>query len=146
MTVLLVEDRADDRELFEEVLRAAGYRVMLASSGLAGYEQALADRPDVVIADIMMPGPLDGIELTRKLRMNARTHDTSVILLTAHSVPETREEALRAGAVTFLTKPCPPDVLVKEVGTALSRRQHTMRTVVSAAADWSPPRPARRKT
>jgi CheY-like chemotaxis protein len=87
---------------------------------LSGYEQAVSDLPSIIVADIRMPGILDGFELTRKLKVNTATRAIPIIVLTAYADDETRTEALRAGAALFLTKPCAPDVLLAAIKRLLA--------------------------
>src|SRR5436305_1565752 len=73
-TILVVEDDTRSARMFSATMSAAGHRVLLASSGEQA-EQLISDElPDLILCDICLPG-IDGIELTRKLRAQARTRD-----------------------------------------------------------------------
>lgn len=130
--------------MFDHVLRSAGFRVTEAADGLTGYQRAAANPPDIIIADVMMPGPLDGIELTRKLRMNEATRSVPVLVLTANTLDDVRQQAERAGAVAFLTKPCAPETLVGALDALLP--PHPARTARTGRSPGTGKRKRGRKT
>ena len=102
--VLIVDD---DREIVRGLtirLRAAGHEVRCAYDGAAGLAAAGADRPDVIVLDIRMPG-LDGFTVLAKLRERADTHGIAVIVISANGVESVRARALELGARHFLVKP-----------------------------------------
>ncbi|MDO8485722.1 MAG: response regulator [Candidatus Limnocylindrales bacterium] len=101
--VLVVDDSITTRTLEKNILSAAGFEVTLAVDGLEALRAIRANRPDVVVSDVAMPG-LDGIGLTRQLRANDATHDLPIILVTSLDAPEQRDEGLVAGADAYLTK------------------------------------------
>jgi len=84
------------RELFHLYFTTIGFAVVTASDGLEGLYQARAERPDVVITDVFMPG-LNGFEFIRELRADPELKDLTIIALTA-GTQENRDEALKAGA------------------------------------------------
>jgi PAS domain S-box-containing protein len=110
--VLVVDDRLDERQLFEFVLKQAGGDVRTAS----GAEQAIAIfeswRPDVLVSDIAMPDE-DGYALLKKLR--SRHPDLPAIAVTAHARHEDRERALNAGFNLYVAKPVDPARLTEAV-------------------------------
>ena len=118
--VLLIDDSEDDRAAYRDVLTEAGFSVQEVADPLSAYQQAVVDLPAIIVADIRMPGILDGIELTRKLKVNTATRAIPIIVLTAYADDETRTEALRAGAALFLIKPCAPDVLLAAIKRLLA--------------------------
>ena len=120
LTVLLVDDSATDREAYARALAHAGFTAIEAADPLTAYKQVTETLPDLIVVDVMMPGVLDGIELTRKFTFKETTRTVPIIVLTAFV--DTRADAERAGAAAFLTKPCSPDVLVANVRRLLSAR------------------------
>ncbi len=120
LNVLLIDDSEDDRSAYGDVLTEAGFSVREVTDPWSAYQQAVADLPAIIVADIRMPGPLDGIELTRKLKSNKATRAIPIIILTAYSGDDTLAEAIRAGAALFLTKPCAPDVLLVAIRRLLA--------------------------
>ena len=122
--VLLVDDLADQRELYRQYLEFAGYDVAVARDGFEAVDCALRVRPEVVIMDLAMPG-LDGFETTQRLKRLDATRGIPVIALTAHGeLP--REWALTAGCAAYLKKPCYPHDLASEISAVLAKA-HTYR-------------------
>jgi CheY-like chemotaxis protein len=113
-SVLLVDDAANERARYAESLRDFGFRTREAGDALTAYQQAVADPPDIIITEILMPGVLDGIGLTRKLTANPQTRMIVIVVLSGCATRVRREEAARAGVVCFLTKPCRPADLASE--------------------------------
>ena len=101
--VLVADDNADLRAYLGQLL-GDRWRVAFAADGQQALEQALADPPDLVLCDVMMPG-LDGLALLARLRGDERTRTCPVILLSARAGDEAREEGLAAGADDYITKP-----------------------------------------
>tara|TARA_A100001037_G_scaffold306864_1_gene357681 strand:+ start:23054 stop:23734 length:681 start_codon:yes stop_codon:yes gene_type:complete len=118
--VLIVEDEPDVADLVTFNLRRAGYQTEVAHDGLLGLQKALADKPDLVLLDLMLPGK-DGIAVCKDLRSNRRTMDTPVIILTARSEVEDRIQGLEVGADDYLTKPFSPKELLLRVESLLRR-------------------------
>jgi two-component system response regulator AtoC len=116
-TVLVVEDEEKLRRVVELQLKTAGYDVEQA--GTAEEAIKLADRADVIITDLRLPG-ISGLELLQQLR--SQDLRTPVIVMTAFGSIETAVEAMKAGAVDFLPKPFSIDHLMTVVGKALEMR------------------------
>jgi DNA-binding response OmpR family regulator len=103
--LLVVEDDPDILNLLHTTLTFKGYRVVTARNGREGLDIVHAERPSIVIADIMMP-QLDGFGLVHRLRINPLTRDIPVIFITATYVTEEDQEfALEIGATRFIQKP-----------------------------------------
>lgn len=118
--VLIVDDFDDSREMMAEFLRISGFSVLEASDGKEALDRATSDLPDAVVMDLTLP-VMDGWEATRRLKADARTSHIPVIALTGHSSSH-GEEALTAGCVALLTKPCMPDVLEAKLREVLASR------------------------
>ena len=112
--VLLVDDAEDNREVYEQFLKFAVFRVEIAVDGVEAVEKAASLRPDVIVMDLSLPR-LDGWEATRRIKAAAETRDIPVIALTGHAVSESKRKAQEVGCSGYLTKPCLPDVLVSEI-------------------------------
>ncbi len=119
-TVLVIDDERDLVELVRYALEREGFDVLGAPDGEAGFALALERRPDVIVLDRMMPGP-DGVEICRRLRLEQRTADVPVILLTARSAEEERVRGLNAGADDYVVKPFSPRELVARIRARLRR-------------------------
>jgi two-component system response regulator MprA len=99
--VLAIDDNEDARVLLRIVLKRAGYRVNLGEDGQDGLNKFAAQRPDLVIVDLMMPG-ISGKEVIAKIR--AESPSTPILAYTAMDSPKDRNEALAAGANEVLVK------------------------------------------
>ena len=121
-TVLVVEDDAPLRRMVSIFLRAAGYHVRPAEDGSSGLALARDERPDLVLLDLMMPG-LDGWEVLRRIKGDARTAAIPVLVLTASVDAPLTEQALRLGATRFLAKPIDSRVLVEHVDAVLGQAE-----------------------
>jgi len=102
--VLVVDDIEQNRKLLSDKLKNEYFHVITAVDGEDGVEKALAEEPDVILMDIMMP-KLNGIDACRKLKNDPRTEHSPIVLVTALNEREDRLRGLGAGADDFLTKP-----------------------------------------
>jgi CheY-like chemotaxis protein len=109
--VLLVDDDASVRRLCTEVLRRAGFETIEAESGRHGLDLARLNPPDLLLADILMPG-LDGFELAEALRRDEATRAIPVVYLSGEREPSDRMRAHALGVAAFVTKPFDPGALV----------------------------------
>jgi signal transduction histidine kinase len=121
-TILVVDDNEANRALARGALEDEGYRVVLADSGAAGVEAFSRESPDCVLMDVRMPG-MDGFAACTAIRALPGGTETPVLFLTALRDVDTFDEALKAGADDFLTKPVRPAELVVRVDTALKMRR-----------------------
>jgi two-component system, OmpR family, response regulator len=113
--ILLVDDEQDIRQVAAFSLRKIGqFEVSLASSGEEGMQMALAEKPDAIIVDMMMPG-MDGMTLFEKLRKNPETQNIPVIFMTAKAQPKEIEEYMARGACGVIAKPFDPMTLPQEI-------------------------------
>jgi signal transduction histidine kinase/DNA-binding response OmpR family regulator len=119
--VLLAEDNADMRAYARRIL-GERWAVTAVGDGDAALASARASLPDLVVADVMMPG-LDGFGLLRALRADPRTRGVPVLLLSARAGEEARVEGLRAGADDYLVKPFSAPELVARVAIHLQLGQ-----------------------
>jgi two-component system cell cycle response regulator DivK len=120
--VLIVEDDPETRRFYVDGLKLHGFRTAEAHNGYQALEKAFATRPDLVLADIEIPG-IDGIELCRRLRADLRTRDVPVLAVTGYEERRYRDRAMTAGADRVLIKPCEPDRLVRDVRELVSHRR-----------------------
>jgi CheY-like chemotaxis protein len=116
-----VNDALDEREMYARTLRASGYQALEAATFTAAYQIATTNRLDIVVTDVRIAGAISGLELTRRLRNDARTSTVPIIMLTNVSRPQDREVALKAGADTFLDKPVPAAMLKAEILRLLAK-------------------------
>ena len=119
-TILIVDDEPDLVELIEYTLVAEGFRVLTARAGAEGRALAEAERPDLVVLDIMMP-KMDGVELTARLRENGALRLTPILMLTARTAEGDEIAGLDAGADDYLPKPVSTRRLVSRIRALLRR-------------------------
>lgn len=118
LTILVAEDYDPIRRLLDQLLRSAGYDVLLAANGEELVRLALGRRPDLVLTDLEMP-LLDGYDAIRQLRADARTAATPLLAMSGRD--DIAGLALDAGADDFVVKPFSLDWLLALVGEHLRR-------------------------
>jgi two-component system, cell cycle response regulator DivK len=123
--VLVVDDFADNREMYSEYLTYCGYEVIEAKNGKEAIEAAQDRTPDIIIMDLSLP-VMDGWEATRRLKANDRTRGIPVVALTGHALAGHSQGAREAGCDSFLAKPCLPDQLVAEIKRLLETGKATI--------------------
>jgi DNA-binding NtrC family response regulator len=121
--ILVVDDEANARTALAELLREEGYDVETAADAFKAMGKIDAFGPHLVLTDLKMPG-MDGIELMKKIR--ATSKDCAVIVMTAFGAVESAVEAMRAGAVDYLTKPINFDELLIMTQRALEQERLRM--------------------
>ena len=117
--VLVVDDFADNREMYSEYLSFSGYDVIEARNGKEAVDAAQERLPDIIIMDLSLP-VMDGWEATRRLKADDRTRRIPVVALTGHALAGHSKGAKDAGCDSFLAKPCLPDQLVAEIRRMLA--------------------------
>src|SRR5262249_40816844 len=102
--ILVVDDTVHNVKMLVDLLTARGYATVTAASGPEALERVEAERPDLVLLDVMMPG-MDGYEVCRRIRANPDYGILPVVMVTALDPTRERVKGLDAGADDFLTKP-----------------------------------------
>jgi len=120
MKILYVEDNDDNVYVVRNRLARIGHTVVVATDGEQGVAMAIAERPDLILMDLRMPG-LDGWEATRRLKAHADTRHIPVIALSAHAMTGDRERALAAGCDDYDTKPIDFARLRGKIDAALAK-------------------------
>jgi anti-anti-sigma factor len=136
--VLVADDNADMREYLLRLL-SPHHTVTAVPDGRAALEAALADPPDLLVSDVMMPG-LDGMQLLAALRADERTSRLPVVLLSARAGQQAAVEGLAAGADDYLVKPFSAQELLARVSAHLSlgRARRAAEERFTAMADLAP--------
>ncbi|WP_293333941.1 response regulator [Microcoleus sp. CAWBG58] len=117
--ILVIDDAEDIREVAQVSLEVVGgWEVLTASSGREGMAKALAEQPDAILLDVMMPDQ-DGPTTFKQLQANHATHHIPVILLTAKALASDRRMFADLGVVSVIAKPFEPMSLAAQVAEAL---------------------------
>ena len=120
--VLIVDDAPDLVIIAACVLKADGHEVLAAGNGKEALELSLAQRPDVILLDVMMPG-MDGIEVCRRLKADPQLRSIPVILVTAKTADDDVVRGLDAGADDYIAKPFRKEILAARVRSAARVKQ-----------------------
>src|SRR5574340_1496783 len=118
--ILIVEDEKDILQLVKLYLEKEGFRTVAAMTGTEGLRQVKAERPDLIILDLMLP-EMDGLEVCKKLRLNQDTALLPILMLTAKAEESDTVIGLELGADDYITKPFSPKALVARVRAVLRR-------------------------
>jgi len=132
-TILVVDDTPIMLKLLANILQNAGYGVRSAISGELALHAAASDPPDIVLLDIRMPG-MDGFEVCKRLKEDARLKDIPVIFVSAAVDMEDKVRAFREGGIDYITKPFQKEEVLARVKThvALSRYIQEIKTTTEA--------------
>lgn len=118
--ILLVDDEPDILEFLSYNLRKEGFEVRTSGNGLDAMSEAVRFQPDLIVLDMMMPGP-DGISVCKTLRADSRFASTIIVFLTALDSDVTQMDALDAGGDDFVAKPLKPKVFISRINALLRR-------------------------
>ena len=119
-TVLVADDDEMFRELVTEILTQGGYTVVRAEDGQAAWDLMQRKKVDIAVLDLNMPR-MDGLELTRKVRDDAKYKDLPILMLTVRALVDNQVEGYARGADDYLTKPFDSQMLLARV-KVLERR------------------------
>jgi CheY-like chemotaxis protein len=118
-TILVADDEVHIVRIIEDKLIRDGHRVITAADGQEALEKALAERPDLILMDVMMPR-MNGFEVCRRLRQEEATRTTPIFLITAQGQESDEEAGREAGANRYITKPFSPRQLSQIVREAVA--------------------------
>ncbi|MGF2037036.1 MAG: ATP-binding protein [Nostoc sp. CmiVER01] len=113
-TILMVDDRWENRTVITNLLQPLGFNVVEASNGKEGLEIAIALKPDLIITDLLMP-EMDGFELIEHLRHTPEIHNVKIIVSSASVFEADKHRSLQAGGNAFLSKPVHVDELLDQL-------------------------------
>lgn len=117
-TIVIVEDEPDTAEMFSEMIRLVGYRVIKLYGGAAAMGFLAREKPDALILDLMMPD-VSGLDVLRFVRHEPQLKNIPVIVVSAKSLPSDIQDGLNAGASTYLTKPVAFNDLISAIDNTL---------------------------
>lgn len=121
-TVMVVDDSLTVRKITGRLLAREGYQVLVAKDGVEALEQLLDVVPDVMLVDIEMPR-MDGFDLTRNIRADARLKDVPIIMITSRTADKHRNYAFEIGVNHYLGKPYQEEELLRLVAEHVARRR-----------------------
>jgi CheY-like chemotaxis protein/MinD-like ATPase involved in chromosome partitioning or flagellar assembly len=125
--ILIVDDDLDTLKLVGLILQRQGYDIVAANSGSQGLAKASAERPNLVLLDVMMPD-MEGYEVARRLRADPELSRTPIIMFTAKTLVDDKVAGFEAGVDDYMTKPTHPAELVSRVKALLARSAAAQRT------------------
>ena len=112
--ILVIEDHEENRRLLRDLLTSFGYELIEAVTGEEGLTAAVAERPDLVLMDIQLPG-IDGYETTRRIKQDPSLRQTPVIAVTSYALSGDDVKAFAAGCDAYVTKPFDPAELLEKI-------------------------------
>lgn len=120
--ILLVDDDPQIQDLYSTILKGGGFGVIQARNGLEGVEKAKAEKPDLILLDILMP-VMDGAKALLELKADATTKDIPVLILTSlENRPEDVKVAKEVGAGDFINKDIDFKQLVEKIKSILEKK------------------------
>ncbi len=120
--ILLIDDSRLIAHVAKTILTKRGHQVILAQEGLAGFEAAKSEQPDIILLDLIMPG-MDGYQVCQELKGEGSTKEIPVIMLTSKAEPADKVRGLEMGALDYVTKPFDEGELVARVNTQLKLKE-----------------------
>jgi CheY-like chemotaxis protein/DNA-binding CsgD family transcriptional regulator len=125
--VLIVDDVPDNLSVLHDALDESGYTVLVATHGEAALQRAAQAVPDIVLLDAMMPG-MDGFEVAKRLKSDARTAHIPIIFMTGLTETEHLVAALEAGGVDYVTKPIKPKEVLARMNVHMQGARQARQT------------------
>jgi len=112
--ILVIEDHEENRRLLRDLLTSFGYELIEAVTGEEGLTAAEAERPDLILMDIQLPG-MDGYETTRRIKAKQALNHIPVIAVTSYALSGDDVKAFAAGCDAYVTKPFDPAELLEKI-------------------------------
>ena len=136
--ILVVDDTPQNVKLLADLLTVKGYTVVTAASGAEALKQMEAERPDLVLLDVVMPG-MSGYEVCRKIRENPATQILPVVMATSLDPAQERVKGIEAGADDFLSKPINQPELLARVRSLLRIKEmyDTIQAQAAQLVEWN---------
>ncbi|MEO0097992.1 MAG: response regulator [candidate division WOR-3 bacterium] len=119
--ILIIEDEERIVAVLERRLESEGYEVITASNGRLGFNKARQEKPDLIILDLILP-EMDGYQICNFLKRDRRYQNIPIVILSARSQEKDMEEAKKAGADAYFTKPFNYEELLEKIEELLSAR------------------------
>ena len=116
--ILIVDDSPTEIHVLSTILEKLGHTVSTAENGEAGIAKAKAEKPDLILMDVVMPG-MNGFQATRQLTKDAETANIPIVIVTTKDQETDRVWGLRQGAKDYLTKPVEEAILLEKVNSLI---------------------------
>jgi len=130
--VLIVEDNPMNMELAGDLLTAEGYEILQAATALEALGVLQEVKPDLILMDIQLPG-LSGLDLTKRLKKDLKTHDIPIIAFTTYTMKCDQEMAFKAGCDGYISKPIDAKRFVRAIETFLLGKRLDLKTPMQIA-------------
>jgi len=117
--VLIIDDSPTELHMFQKMLEKNGFDTLVADSGEEGIKQARAQRPDLILMDVVMPG-MNGFQATRKLTQDPMTSSIPVVMITTKDQETDKIWGMRQGAVEYVVKPVAEKQLIAMINQVMA--------------------------
>lgn len=122
--VLIVDDRANIREMFSYILEERGFIAEVAKDGKEAVQKVAQDKPNIIVLDVTMP-EMDGLQACKQLRENPDTQDIPIIFLSAQRHVVEVIQDIPGAAIEFIEKPCDIEYLFERINSLITKREST---------------------
>ena len=116
--VLIVEDNEDNLYMIKFILESNNLNVIVARTGMEGFELALKENPDLILMDIQLPD-INGLEVTKMIRQSEINNFIPIIVLSSYAMTGDKQKALEAGCTDYLEKPIEPETIMNNINMYL---------------------------
>src|SRR5262245_3957324 len=136
--ILIVDDTPVNLKLTRILLANEGFQVFTAASAEEALDLLRSHRPDLILADVQLPG-IDGLEMTRRIKQDPATRDITVVALSAFAMQGDEQKAIEAGCDGYITKPIDTRTLGRKIRSLLEVRLKAMPVAPSSAEQTAAP-------
>jgi len=117
--ILIIEDNEDNMYMLKFILEQNNLNVMMAFTGMEGFETAVKEKPDLILMDIQLPD-INGLEVTRKIKQAASDGpEMKVIAVSSYAMTGDKQKAIDAGCTAYIEKPIDPETIMDEINRYL---------------------------
>jgi len=118
-SVLIIEDNEDNMYMIKFILENNNIKVIMAETGMDGYEKAIKEKPDLILMDIQLPD-LNGLEVTKKIRQSSIAKSIPILAISSYAMTGDKKKALTAGCTGYIEKPINPETIIDEINRYFS--------------------------
>lgn len=112
--ILVIEDNEDNMYMMKFILEQSNLNVIMATTGMGGYEKALAYKPDLILMDIQLPD-VNGMEVTKMIRNSEIADSIPIIAVSSYAMTGDKQKALQAGCTAYIEKPIDPESIMQKI-------------------------------